>query len=123
MLKRLLLLAICVSFVLTCAFAQEMKKEAKHDGKVTVIVSHEVKDYAVWRKGYDADEGNRKKAGFKVSGVYTDLKNPNMVVIVGEFSSAAVADAFFGNPVLKDVMEKAGVVGQPSITVLTAAAK
>jgi quinol monooxygenase YgiN len=121
--RQLLLLVLVVPFVLMGAFAQEMKKEMKHDGKVTVIVSHEVKDYAVWRKGYDADEANRKKAGFKVSGVYTDVKNPNVVTIIGEFSGVAAADAFFSNPMLKDVMEKAGVVGKPTITELTIGAK
>ncbi len=121
--KQSLLLAFALSFALTGALAQEMKKEMKHEGKVTVIVSHEVKDYAVWRKGYDADETNRKKAGFKVSGVYTDLKNPNVVVIIGEFAGTAAADAFFGNPMLKEVMEKAGVVGNPTITMLTTGGK
>ena len=48
-----------------------------------------MKDYATWRKGYDADGGNRKKAGFKVMGVYADVNNRNMISIIGEFPSAA----------------------------------
>ena len=103
--------------------AQDKMMKAAADGKVTVIVTHEVKDYATWRKGYDADGGNRKKAGFKVMGVYADVNNPNMVSIIGEFPSAAAADAFTMSPKLKDVMEKAGVIGKPDIKVLTAAPK
>ncbi len=103
--------------------AQETKEETKHSSKVTVVVTHEVKDYKEWRKGYDADEPNRAKAGFKLSGVYTDIKNPNMVTIIGEFSTAAAAEGFMTSPTLKEVMEKAGVIGKPSVKILTHAAK
>ena len=103
--------------------AQDKMMEAAPDGKVLVVVTHEVKDYATWRKGYDADGGNRKKAGFKVTGVYADVNNPNMISIIGEFPSAAAADAFATSPVLKDAMEKAGVIGKPDVKVLTAKLK
>jgi quinol monooxygenase YgiN len=110
-------------FLTTGVFAQEIMKETKHSGKVTVIVSHEVKDYAAWRKGYDADEPNRKKAGFSVSGVYTDVKNPNMVTVIGEFASPAAAEAFMTNPKLKEVMDKAGVVSKPEVKILAVGGK
>jgi quinol monooxygenase YgiN len=99
--------------------AQEAMKKPVSGGKVVVIITHEVKEYSAWRKGYDADESNRKQAGFKVSGVYADVKNPNMVTIVGEFPSAAAAEAFSTSPKLKEVMEKAGVVGNPEVKILT----
>ena len=100
--------------------AQEATKKPAHHEKVVVIITHEVKEYNAWRKGYDADEPNRKQAEFKVSGVYADVSNPNMVTIIGEFPSAAAADAFSTSPKLKEVMEKAGVVGKPEVKVLTA---
>ncbi len=103
--------------------AQEVMKKPAHAGKVLVIVTHEVKDYSSWRKGYDADEPNRRKAGFKVSGVYADVNNPNMVSVIGEFPSAAAAEAFMTSPKLKEVMEKVGVIGKPDVKVLTAAPK
>lgn len=113
-------LTLCLSIG---ALAQEaMKKPAQHE-KVVLIVTHEVKDYSAWRKGYDADEPNRKSAGFKVSGVYADVKNPNMITIIGEFPNAAAADAFTKSPKLKEAMEKAGVIGKPDIKVLTAKQK
>lgn len=105
------------------ASAQEAMKMQARGGKVVVIVTHEVKDYSSWRKGYDADEPNRKKAGFKVSGVYADVNNPNMVSIVGEFPNAAAAEAFTSSPKLKEVMEKAGVIGKPDVKMLTVAPK
>jgi quinol monooxygenase YgiN len=109
-------LMLCLSIG---ALAQEEMKKPAHHEKVVVIVTHEVKDYSAWRKGYDADESNRKSGGFKVWGVYADAKNPNMVTIIGEFPNAAAADAFTNSPKLKEVMEKAGVVSKPDIKVLT----
>jgi quinol monooxygenase YgiN len=105
------------------ASAQEAAKKPAPAGKVVVIVTHEVKEYGAWRKGYDADESNRKQAGFKVWSVYTDVKNPNMVSIIGEFPSAAAAEAFSTSPKLKEAMEKAGVVSKPEVKVLTAMQK
>jgi quinol monooxygenase YgiN len=113
-------LALCFATGLS---AQDAAKGSPHGDKVTVIVTHEVKDYALWRKGYDADESNRKQAGFKVSGVYADVKNPNLVSIVGEFPNAAAAEAFMKNPKLKEAMERSGVIGKPEVKVLTNAAK
>jgi hypothetical protein len=102
------------------ASAQEATKKSAPGGKVMMIVTHEVKDYTAWRKVYDADDLNRKRAGFKESGIYTDVKNPNMVSVVGVFPSAAAAEVFVSNPKLKEVMEKGGVIGKPEVKLLTA---
>jgi hypothetical protein len=123
MAKHLLLLAAMSLFLAVGVSAKDAMKKATSGGKVMVIVTHEVKDYATWRKGYDADGPNRKKAGFKVSGVYADVNNPNMVSVVGEFPNAAAAEAFITSPKLKEVMEKVGVVGKPDIKMLTVAPK
>jgi quinol monooxygenase YgiN len=116
--------SLCSILVLTLCFslgawAQETPKKPAHHEKVAVVITHEVKDYGAWRKGYDADEPNRKQAGFTVSGVYADVHNPNSVTIIGEFPSAAAAEAFATSPTLKEAMEKAGVVGKPDVKVLS----
>jgi hypothetical protein len=118
MIKQVLLAGM-VLVLATGAFAQDMKHEEKHAGKVTVVITHEVKDYAAWRKIYDADELNRSKGGFKVMGVYRDVKSPNWVSVVGEFPSAAAAETFVTNPKLKEIMERGGVLGKPEIKFLT----
>jgi hypothetical protein len=46
-----------------------------------------------------------------------------MVSVIGEFPSAAAADAFTTNPKLKEIMEKAGVVGKPDVKILAIASK
>jgi hypothetical protein len=130
--KRLLSVLCMVLFVAIGSFGQDMKKEtanpdmkkdAARKGPVTVIVTHAVKEYASWRKVYDADEPNRKTMGFKVWGVYADAKDPNLVTIIGTFPTAAAVDGFMSSPKLKDAMESAGVIGKPDVKVLAAMAK
>jgi len=116
-----LLCAIVVGLAVT-SYAQESTGKSA-GGKVTVIITHEVKDYGTWRKAFDADATHRAAGGFTVTGVYADVKNPNLVSVVGTFPSAEAADGFIKNPKLKEAMEKGGVMGQPDVKVLTAKGK
>jgi hypothetical protein len=85
---------------------------------VTVIVSHEVKNYSDWKKVFDKDEPNRLKVGFKSIGVYQSVDKPQHVSIIGEAPSAEVIKGYMTNPDLKAAMEKGGVVSQPDIKIL-----
>jgi quinol monooxygenase YgiN len=123
MLKYTLALVCLLLFVSAGSLAQDMKKGTAKSGTVTVIITHEVKEYASWRKVYDADETNRRAAGMKVWGVYADVKNPNMITIIGTFPSAAALEGFVSSPKLKEAMDKGGVMGKPDVKVLTATAK
>jgi quinol monooxygenase YgiN len=84
----------------------------------TAVITHEVKDYSVWRKVYDADEENRKKAGFHITGVYQSVNNPNVITLMGEASSVEVLTSFMANPALKAAMEQGGVIGLPDVKIL-----
>jgi hypothetical protein len=120
---KYLLIAIAALFLAVGATAQDSMKKPASGGKVLVIVSHKVKDYASWRKGYDADQLNRAKAGFTVSGVYAAVNDPNNISVVGEFANAEAAEAFTTSPKLKEIMEKAGVIGKPEVKILAVAPK
>lgn len=85
---------------------------------VTVIVSHEIKNYSDWRKVFDADEVNRLKAGFKSTGVYQSVDNTNKVTIIGEAPSVEAINGFMSNPELKVAMDKGGVIGIPDVKIL-----
>ena len=85
---------------------------------ITVVITHEVKNYSEWRKGYDEDEVNREKAGFKTTGEYQSVKNPNLVTVIGESPSEEAITNFMSNPDLKAAMEKAGVIGMPDVKIL-----
>lgn len=85
---------------------------------ITVILSHEVKNYSEWRKVYDADEVNRTKAGLRLTGVFHAVENPNMITMIGEAPSMEVINGFMSNPDLKAAMEKGGVLGKPDVKIL-----
>ncbi len=86
---------------------------------VTVIISHECKDYTDWRKVFDEDEGNRMKAGFKSTGLYHAVDNPNKITITGVAPSVEAINGFMTNPELKAAMEKGGVIGMPEVQILS----
>jgi quinol monooxygenase YgiN len=118
MYKQLLMLMSAMLIASAATIAMAAGNEAAKGGKVTVVVTHEVKSYGEWRTAFNTDESNRAAAGFRIIGVYTDVKNPNMVTVIGEFTSAAAADSFMVNPKLKEAMAKGGVIGKPDVKML-----
>lgn len=85
---------------------------------VTVILQHEVKDFAQWKPVFDGDEANRAKAGIKKQGLYQSVKNPNDVTMIFEASDAGVLDSYMGDPGLQEAMKKGGVISAPVVSVL-----
>lgn len=86
---------------------------------VTVIVSHKVKDFKEWKKGFDADGSRRDSAGVRTTGIYGALDNPNDVTVVMEFPSPEVFKGLMGDPKMKEIMAAAGVISEPEIKVLS----
>ena len=86
---------------------------------ITLIITHEVKNYSNWRKVYDADEVNRTKSGIKLTGVFQSVNNPNLITMVGEAPSVEVFNNFMSNPKLKEAMEQGGVIGFPDVKILS----
>ena len=85
---------------------------------VTVILSHEVTNFAEWKAGFDGHEPMRQQAGVKTLGVYNSVDNPNLVSVITEFPSAEAVRGFMASPGLKEDMAKAGVVGVPEVKIL-----
>ena len=86
-------------------------------GTGLVFISHEVKDFAAWKKGYDADKPNRDKVGLVELALGRDATKPNVVLIAFQAPSAAAAQAFTANPALKEAMMAAGVIGMPDMKI------
>ena len=85
---------------------------------VTVILSHEVKNFSEWKKVFDADETNRQQAGVKTHGIYTAVDNPNLVSVINEIPSLEALNEMMSNPDMKAKMEAAGVIGMPEVKIL-----
>lgn len=84
----------------------------------TVIISHKVKDYAKWRPFFDADLPRRQSAGFQNEKVFTAHDDPNNVFIIGELSDVKKFIEMKDDPGMRAIMEKAGVISEPSAIIL-----
>lgn len=85
---------------------------------VTVLLSHEVKDFQTWKTGFDNGEALRAAAGVTTNAVYTAVDNPNMVTVSTDFPSAEAVQGFMNNPQLAADMETAGVISRPDVKIL-----
>jgi len=88
-----------------------------------LFVRHEVADYGVWRKAFDAFAPTAKKSGAINGAVYRSADNANDVTVIHDFHSVQKAKAFTASPELKAAMEKAGVKGAPQIWITTKSMK
>jgi hypothetical protein len=81
-----------------------------------LIVRHEVRDYAVWKRGFDGHAEARKRAGIVGHAVNRSVRNPQLVVIYLQAESLEALRAFAGTADLKQVMQTAGVIGAPELS-------
>ncbi len=84
----------------------------------TMLVQHKVKNFADWKKVFDSVFELRKSSGELSTQLYQDASDPSKVTVVNKWNSLANAQKFALSPELKAAMEKAGVLGPPSISFL-----
>ena len=90
---------------------------------VYLNVRHTVTDYATWRPIFDEDDARRRAAGATgVTQVYRDMDQPNIVTLILEWDTAENANKFAHDPALGAVMQKAGVIGMPSVVAVLSGA-
>lgn len=82
-----------------------------------VTVRHEVTNFDAWKKGFDADESSRQKAGIQTLYVLRDADKPSIVTVVHETANLDKLRTFMGDPSLKEKMKKAGVRGAPDVKI------
>jgi len=81
-----------------------------------LIVRHEVKDFDVWKQGFDAHADARNAAGIVGHAVNRSRANPNVVVVYLQSESIEALRTFATSTDLKDAMRTAGVLGAPDLT-------
>jgi hypothetical protein len=81
-----------------------------------LIVRHRVANYAKWKPGYDSDDSGRRANGLTNYIIGRGMDDSNMVVIVLKMDDANKAKEFGNSPGLKEKMQKAGVIGKPSVS-------
>lgn len=80
-----------------------------------VLIRHSVEDFSKWKAAYDEHKPERVKVGVTDNKLLQDADNPNMVTIVFDAEDVERAKEFTSSDAVKEVMQKAGVVGKPEI--------
>ena len=80
-----------------------------------MVVRHKIRDYSVWKPGYDEHRAKRIGAGLTDKYLLRSDDDPNEVIAFFEAEDLARAKAFAQSKDLKETMQKAGVVDQPDI--------
>ena len=82
---------------------------------IRMFVRHDVNDYAAWKQAYDAFDAERRDLGVRGDAVFQAAGNPNDVTAWHDFDTLDAAQAFAGSERLRDVMQGAGIAGEPQI--------
>ena len=81
----------------------------------TLFVRHNVEDFGTWKRAYDAFGEERRSMGVTGHGVYQTDGQPNDVTVYHHFESMDAAKAFAGSGRVREVMQQAGVQGEPIV--------
>ena len=84
-----------------------------------VVITHEVEDYAAWKRAFDQHAPARRSAGIVTAHVNQDAENPNRVSVYLAGADRARLAAFIGNTDLMAAMRAAGVMGPPHVVDIT----
>ena len=84
-----------------------------------LVVRHKVKDFAKWMVAYDGHDTARLAAGIHSYVIGRGLQDSNMVLVAMKVDDTARANAFVKNPSHKTMMQSAGVIGTPNISMTT----
>jgi hypothetical protein len=79
---------------------------------VRLFVRINVADYEAWREVYDEFYGERVAMGVMGDAAFQQVDNPNDVTVWHDFETAE-ARAFASSDALQNVMQRAGVEGEP----------
>jgi quinol monooxygenase YgiN len=85
---------------------------------VTLVVHHAVRAYDAWKPVFDEHEAVRRAHGELEHRIYRFEDDPDRVVVHNDFPSEERLRAFMTDPSLPEAMERAGVVGEPNLSLL-----
>ena len=83
----------------------------------TLVVRHEVADYAAWRPAFESAAELRRTYGCTAGRVMRDPDNPRDLIVTHDFPSVGQARAFVADPGLRAAMADGGVMGIPRIEI------
>lgn len=81
----------------------------------SVLVKHTVEDYDSWKAHFDDHQPTREEFGQLGYQLYSVTEDPNEVVVLLYWDSVENARRFFEESDVADVMDRAGVIGEPEL--------
>ena len=82
---------------------------------VRLFVRHRVDNYMAWKQAYDAFTPERAGMGVIDHAVYTAVGDDTDVTVTHDFATLSDGQAFMGSARIREVMEAAGVTGEPDV--------
>jgi quinol monooxygenase YgiN len=82
------------------------------------LVIHTVEDYEKWKSVFDEHARTRQEYGGKGATLFRNADNPNNIVLLWDWESAQKAREFAQSDSLREVMQRAGVQGMPTVIFL-----
>lgn len=86
---------------------------------LAVVITHKVKDFDAWKKGFDEHQAKRVEAGIVAHHLNRGVTDPSLVVVYLVATDLDKLKAFLADPGLKEAMKAAGVKGKPEIAIVT----
>jgi len=86
---------------------------------ITVLIHHEIADYAAWKTLFDSAYDWRRKNGERNCRIFRSAGNVNDLTLLFEWESLEKARTFMASEELKARMAGAGVKGAPRVDFLT----
>lgn len=86
-----------------------------------MIIRHKVKDFAAWKRAYDAHKTTRDGAGLSNARLFRSADDASEIVILFDVADIGKAKAFGASADLQSAMKGAGVVDKPDVYFLNPA--
>jgi heme-degrading monooxygenase HmoA len=80
-----------------------------------LLVRHKVTDYEKWKSAFDAHSLTRQANGSRGGQLFRNASDPNEVIMLLEWDVLETARQFVQSEDLREVMQRAGVVDDPTI--------
>lgn len=84
-----------------------------------LVVMHKVASFSKWKPLYDGHDTARTAAGLHSYVIGRGIQDSNTIMVVMKVDDTARAKAFGKDPGLKKVMQKGGVIGAPTMALVT----
>ena len=83
-----------------------------------LLIHHQVRNFDAWKAVYDAHKPARDEAGLTEMHLFQGVNDPDEVVVLFHAEDAKKAHDFTQSKDLIEAMQRAGVVGMPSMVEL-----